>query len=1044
MVRRSRDPQQELSGPWKPESGVSAQQSLILSRTIRLRPRSEMKVEPSVITVPGYHTPSPSSWGVADELQEAAIPVDSVSQLHIYSYAPSINPDAFTWEEFMKTGSDLAEDLAQLATEVLYSCARIAVQKQLSRLPRRDVYQLAHLAATFEQIATIPVLSVFEHTEAPSGFNKFFGKRTKALVDEQFATISSEAERLLGVHLSHSELCKLPMLRNQTYSARDFLRSLFTDMAKSRRWSTSTGLTSAPSIPASNPLNPLNLAPIDPVESSGTSIFSSSSRPRSVKMFTRPSFEALPSQTAIMDTNIRRLLETRKCHLPCFNLSHTPNPDFVGRKDILETMDRYLLPSVSDSKGLHNTRLFALCGMGGIGKTDVAIQYAHSRRSKFGAVFWLDSGGISQLTVDFAQIASQLGLLSSTEAGDLESSIKIAKAWLTSSMSTDSDENETWLLIFDNADDLDIIADYVPCTGNGSVLITSRDPFAKENFFSHGTGIDMSPLSMDDSATLLRKLTRKTEDTSTLDERAASVTLATKLDGLPLAMTQMAGFIRRRRVSIREFISLYDTDARYAEIHDFSNYIQSHRYGYTLATAYNFQDLSPHATKLLQLLAFMNPDRIQESIFVDSKAAKSDVKSAFWTPSTFESARFELLTSSIVKRNIDKKELWIHRVIQAEVRTRIDEARGYQVFKDAVELLNGVWPPGDLLMQAKTRWAACEDLMPHLEQFYNLYLEYASVWDDFEVDITFPSLLNEMGVKANITQEPLLSNMHLTMGALCNGLHDAQASLEHNILCLTIRKDEAAKRNQPDLPLAFAHSQMGISYMGVKKYALATEYFKQSVELLKTIDADYDQWCFPVCNLGLAYWIQGELDQANTLLTEYWTRRQTFFGRIESISYKNARVLHALGNVRASLATQAERRGELDAAKKLWEEAFGLHKDCFNQYHSSYGTFNRRVGDASHKLAEHYIRLSEDAKAKELLERSLSIWGDWPWFKNELARSAFLHGTHLRDAGDEEDAEAGRYWIEKAMKLRSQILPGEKPKDLEQADFDDLVCFWSI
>lgn len=77
-----------------------------------------MLIMNSVITVPGYHTPSPSSWGVADELQEAAIPVDSVSQLHIYSYAPSINPDAFTWEEFMKTGSDLAEDLAQLATEV--------------------------------------------------------------------------------------------------------------------------------------------------------------------------------------------------------------------------------------------------------------------------------------------------------------------------------------------------------------------------------------------------------------------------------------------------------------------------------------------------------------------------------------------------------------------------------------------------------------------------------------------------------------------------------------------------------------------------------------------------------------------------------------------------------------------------------------------------------------------------------------------------------------------------------------------------------------
>jgi hypothetical protein len=124
------------------------------------------------------------------------------------------------------------------------------------------------------------------------------------------------------------------------------------------------------------------------------------------------------------------------------------------------------------------------------------------------------------------------------------------------------------------------------------------------------------------------------------------------------------------------------------------------------------------------------------------------------------------------------------------------------------------------------------------------------------------------------------------MGALCNGLHDAQASLEHNILCLAIRKDEAAKNNKPDLRLAFAYSQMGISYMGVRKYALATEYFKQSVELLKAIDADHDHWCFPVCNLGLAYWIQGALDEADTILTDYWSQRKTLFGRIDPISYK--------------------------------------------------------------------------------------------------------------------------------------------------------------
>lgn len=64
--------------------------------------------------------------------------------------------------------------------QVLYGCAKISVQKQASRLPRRDVFQLANLAAAFEQIAAIPILSVFEHAGARSGAAKFFGKKSKA------------------------------------------------------------------------------------------------------------------------------------------------------------------------------------------------------------------------------------------------------------------------------------------------------------------------------------------------------------------------------------------------------------------------------------------------------------------------------------------------------------------------------------------------------------------------------------------------------------------------------------------------------------------------------------------------------------------------------------------------------------------------------------------------------------------------------------------------------------------------------------------------
>lgn len=69
--------------------------------------------------------------------------------------------------------------------QVLYSCAKIAAQKQSVRLPRTDVYELANLAATFEQIAHVPILSVFEYADRRSGMHKFFGKRTKVCIQER-------------------------------------------------------------------------------------------------------------------------------------------------------------------------------------------------------------------------------------------------------------------------------------------------------------------------------------------------------------------------------------------------------------------------------------------------------------------------------------------------------------------------------------------------------------------------------------------------------------------------------------------------------------------------------------------------------------------------------------------------------------------------------------------------------------------------------------------------------------------------------------------
>lgn len=72
-----------------------------------------------VIAVPGYFAPLVHTWGLRTELEQAAVSVKPVSQLHMYIYDPSFElAEDFTWEKFLKAGIDLAEELARLATEV--------------------------------------------------------------------------------------------------------------------------------------------------------------------------------------------------------------------------------------------------------------------------------------------------------------------------------------------------------------------------------------------------------------------------------------------------------------------------------------------------------------------------------------------------------------------------------------------------------------------------------------------------------------------------------------------------------------------------------------------------------------------------------------------------------------------------------------------------------------------------------------------------------------------------------------------------------------
>ncbi|RSL62727.1 hypothetical protein CEP53_004673 [Fusarium sp. AF-6] len=226
------------------------------------------------------------------------------------------------------------------------------------------------------------------------------------------------------------------------------------------------------------------------------------------------SYEVVPAVAALE-------VSARDPKLPCFVLGDYWRKDaFMGREDTLKIIDDHLLPeninpdkgqgSDSSSQDGSDLRSFAICGLGGIGKTELAVQYAHTRKKYFEAIFWLGADDSKILASSFANLAVQLGL-EDEDSVDVTASRDIVMGWLSRPLRQTSKPDEpgnfvNWLLIFDNVDNLDVLDDYWPKLGRGSVLITSRDPNAKQNMYIH-EGLHLPPLTNTETEVLMQKLT---------------------------------------------------------------------------------------------------------------------------------------------------------------------------------------------------------------------------------------------------------------------------------------------------------------------------------------------------------------------------------------------------------------------------------------------------------------------------------------------------------------------------------------------------------
>lgn len=175
-----------------------------------------------------------------------------------------------------------------------------------------------------------------------------------------------------------------------------------------------------------------------------------------------------------------------------------------------------------------------------------------------------------------------------------------------------------WLVIFDNADDIALLRHVWPANGNGSVMITSRDSSASSLVAT--CGFHLQPFDEETGGKILLQLLNVTNPDVVQQTEARKISWT--LGGLPLALNQIAGFIVQRKLRIQNFLPLYERNSAKidARQQDFSGY------PHTLATVFEMtlENLGGAALHLQNLLAFLEPDSISESIFEDGSELVRD------------------------------------------------------------------------------------------------------------------------------------------------------------------------------------------------------------------------------------------------------------------------------------------------------------------------------------------------------------------------------------------------------------------------------------
>ncbi|MDR7277912.1 FxSxx-COOH system tetratricopeptide repeat protein [Catenuloplanes atrovinosus] len=594
----------------------------------------------------------------------------------------------------------------------------------------------------------------------------------------------------------------------------------------------------------------------------------------------------------------------------------------------------------------------ALHGLGGVGKTTLAVEYAYRFRSDYDVMWWIDAEQPATVAGQLAALGRELGLTVPVDDPDVVAAVF---GRLQSS--------DRWLLIFDNAEQPSSLAGLIPAGGGGHVLVTSRWP----DWRGKARTVQVGVWSRAESVAFLRSRTRHD------DERLLSE-LAELVGDLPLAVEEAAAYLEQTGEDLAVYVRLVRDHAR--EI--FTPAPADHGAGTPrdadrrrVATVWSLSlervhTTQPLAEQLLTLLAFLAPQvprgLVAEApdllppelgVVVSDRLAYNRLLEA--------AGRYALI-------ELTPAHTEMHRLVQTVVQARLDPAEEARWAGVATTLVRALFPDDSWEVE---RWDDCQRLLPQVLAV----AEHAERLHVGEDDAGFllhraSAYLRESGQYRQA--EPLARRaLHLTSAA--SGPEHPDTAWRHDELGRVLqdlgRLDEAHTQFEQALAIGLAalgpdHPDIGIWRGGLGRVLRAlgrldeahTQYEQALTIGLAALGPDHPEIGIRRSNLGNVLQDLGRLDEAHTQLEQALTISLAALGPDHP----------DIGIRRNNLGSVLQDLGRLDEAHTQLEQALTIGLAALGPDHPDIGIWRGNLGGVLRALG----RLDE---AHTQYEQALTI-----------------------------------------------------------------------